>query len=120
MQNEGEQVLLIKSPTTPKNNFVYRVHALSITIVCLVLYSFADLALPLYNKVLDNGFGSEQGFHYPVTSALVQVGTVAICLLIYILLERAWNKRYNPERDWLFSRGFVRKVYVTINTLLTL
>jgi hypothetical protein len=106
-----KQTLIANS--TPKEPEPYRAHALPITLVFLVLYSASDLSLPLYNKVLDNGFGSEKGFHYPATSATVQVGLVSLCLLIWCLIEHAFKKGgSNGQEQWIFSsfKGFLLKM----------
>lgn len=108
--NETES--LIEHKLTPKDTS-FRTHTLPLTILFLIMYSVGDLSLPLFNKVLDNGFGSEKGFHYPVTSAMVQVGLVAICLLIWCIIERSWKIRTgNVDEEWIFSdlKGFLLKI----------
>jgi drug/metabolite transporter (DMT)-like permease len=75
-----------------------RTRPFGVALLVLVIYMTADLLLPLYNKALFNGFGSQNGFHFPVTTALIQVGFVAFCLLLYNLISQC----FYPKPDWIF------------------
>lgn len=114
MANEEKVSLIASDNQSTGLSSPYRSHTIPLTIFFLALYSISDLSLPLYNKVLDNGFGSEKGFHYPVTSATFQVGLVSLCLMIWCVIERAWKRRNGKSlaEEWVFSsfKGFLLKM----------
>lgn len=79
-------------------NRALRNRSLVIALITLVVYVTADLLIPLYNKSLFNGFGSQQGFHYPITTAFIQVAFVSFTLLLYNLASQCLF----PQPDWIF------------------
>lgn len=70
-----------------------------------MLYCAADLVLPFYNKLLYAGFGSANGFHFPIFSSAVQVGLVAIMGFVWLAAKQLVQQKQCQEftRDGPFS-----------------
>jgi len=82
---------------------VPRNRSLIITVIALTVYVSSDMLLPLYNKCLFNGFGSQQGFHFPMTTSLIQVGLVALCLLMFNLMKQFLWPQQDARTQWIFG-----------------
>ncbi|KAL0491945.1 GDP-fucose transporter [Acrasis kona] len=127
IKDEETSPLVNTSSSPPKRGQVLK------TSFFLLLYFAADMILPMYNKIVTSGLGSEKKFHYPVTITLVQVGLVALCLMFYCVLERLIKARGNklvtpginsndailmehPGDEWIFSdlRSLLHKVLVLL------
>jgi hypothetical protein len=82
----------------------------SIILMCIfvIIYIISDLALPLYNKSLFKGFGSLNGFHFPLTCAFIQVFCVGIILLGIVLIQRGIQmvRKVESEQEWIFKNFF--------------
>lgn len=105
----------IDSQSFPKE-IPIRKFSLLLTIIYIIFYTVADLILPLYNKLLFQGFGREDGFHYPVTATMFQVAAVAVFLLIYCCIYHFYKVKVKKMNDdhWVFNdwKIFWKKVYV--------
>ena len=85
----------------------FRKHSIYLTLIFASLFIIFDLILPLYNKSLYAGFGSKGGFHYPVTTSLIQVGCTSLCLLIAVVFNWIIKKWLGlPHPYFIFSGGF--------------
>lgn len=81
-----------------------------IVLIFIFFYCISDLVLPLYNKLLFKGFGSLKGFHFPITTAFLQVFSVGILLFIYLLLEKGLRtiRKVQTDEPWVFTNFFAK------------
>ena len=95
------------SSTTSDPPKGFRKSSIYLTLIFASMFIIFDLMLPLYNKSLFAGFGSRGGFHYPVTSSLIQVGGTSICLLVAVVLNWIIKTKLLdlPHPYFVFSGG---------------
>lgn len=74
----------------------------------VLIYCMSVSAVPIYNKQVFSG-GDTQRFPYPVATAFLQLGFVALALGLSNILHRAVNKR-SSEKSWLLGPHFLYKL----------
>ena len=92
-----------------KKSKPFREQSYLLIFIFIFFYITSDLILPLYNKLLFNGFGSLEGFHYPVTTSLIQVGIVGLLLFTFEILKHIVQKyllKIEKNKNWIFSNFF--------------
>jgi len=85
----------------------FRKQSIFITLVFISIFICFDLILPLYNKSLYAGFGAKGGFHYPVTTSLIQVGLTSCCLLFAVVANHIIKTQFLdlPNKHFIFKGG---------------
>ena len=86
----------------------YRKNSIFLTLLFILLFIIFDLILPLYNKSLFAGFGTDGGgFHYPVTTSFIQVFLTSVILLMAVSLNRFIKVKLLGLHDpyFVFSGG---------------
>jgi hypothetical protein len=92
---------LVQEEKTKSSTF-FKPNSLMI-VIFISLYIASDLMLPLYNKLLFKGFGSQEGFHFPVSTSVVQVFSVGLILFIFEISKYLVFKLLKREENFFFS-----------------
>jgi hypothetical protein len=106
---ESTQENDLKILDSPKISTFFKPNSLIMIFIYIFLYSASDLVLPLYNKLLFKGFGSQEGFHFPVSTSLVQVFFVGLILFIFEISKYILLKIFKREENFFFS-NFLSKM----------
>jgi hypothetical protein len=93
---------LIQEEKTKPSTF-FKPNSLIMIVIFISLYISSDLMLPLYNKLLFKGFGSQEGFHFPVSTSVVQVFSVGLILFIFEISKYLVFKLLKREENFFFS-----------------
>jgi hypothetical protein len=97
-----ENELIIQEEKT-KTSIFFKPNSLIMIVIFISLYIASDLMLPLYNKLLFKGFGSQEGFHFPVSTSVVQVFSVGLILFIFEISKYLVFKLLKREENFFFS-----------------
>lgn len=89
----------------PDSDVLYRVPKI---LASVLVYCVSVSAVPVYNKQVLSG-GDTQRFPYPVATAFLQLGIVALVLGLGSILHKAVDKR-SPEKSWLLGPHFLYKL----------
>lgn len=99
---QGEQEGLPLLPTTkPKESST----TVIVATIFFCLYNIGFLILPLYNKLLYDGFGSHNGFHFPISCTWIQTTFTAIVLAIIHSAIHIYKKyiKHDDSSTWFFK-----------------
>eukprot|EP00931_Biecheleriopsis_adriatica_P094470 TRINITY_DN68115_c0_g1_i1.p1 TRINITY_DN68115_c0_g1~~TRINITY_DN68115_c0_g1_i1.p1 ORF type:complete len:375 (+),score=60.94 TRINITY_DN68115_c0_g1_i1:90-1214(+) len=78
--------------------------------ISVVVYYLAVSAVPIYNKLVFSGVGAIEKFPYPLATACLQLGSVAIVLAVTNVLWHCLSSR-DPQDSWILGPCFLYKLW---------